>query len=556
MKKLFILPILFSTFALASCNLLMPSSGGRKKKTSSEEDTSITSTTDDPTSDTSIDPTTSGDSGSSGTGSTSVAPGPYVNSVTLNQKTASVKQGGTLNLTATVDGNVLSVTWKSSNTSLATVTPSGNNASVKIASNATVGQTVTITATSTADSTKSDSCTITILKSDGSYTILVYMCGADLESGYASNNQGLASSDLLEMLAVNDQPDNVNIVIETGGASQWSANPGVNANYLQRYHIRNKQLVFDNNQTKANMGLASTLQSFITWGVQTYPADTIGLIFWDHGGAVSGACFDENYPDDYGMGDGLLASEMKSAYQGAFNTLGINKLEWVGYDCCIMSYADLAAINSQYFNYMVSSQELESGYGWDYDAWLPTLFNNTSVSTETLLSTICDTFVAENGGTATDNDQCLSVLDLTKMSAFTTAFDTTFAGSLTSSDWSKLKSTYNSSLRFANISEYGTAYGYGLADMKDFLTRAKNSYSYNTSAALTALDSVTIHSAYGGYYSGTQPCGLNVFIPADSSSNTQILKDDYGANDTLFTNWRNFVIANGTFYESSGGWGW
>ena len=380
------------------------------------------------------------------------------------------------------------------------------------------------------------------------HTILVYMCGSDLESGYASQNKGLASSDLLEMLSVSNQPDDVNIVIETGGASKWSKNPGVSASYLQRYHIKGGKMVLDVNLTKANMGLSSTLRSFITWGLETYPAEKTGLVFWNHGGGPAGACFDENYSDD-----SLVASEMASAYKGAFATAGVDKLEWVGYDCCIMSYADLATVNSQYFNYMVSSQELESGYGWDYDAWLPTLFKNSSVDTPTLLTKICDTFVEENGGTSTNNDQCLSVLDLSKMSEFITSFDTTFAGSLTSSDWSKLKSTYTSSLRFANISDYGTAYGYGLCDMKDFLTKANSSYLYSTKSALTALESVVIHSSYGGYYKSTKPCGLNVFIPADSSSNAQVSKSEYGASDTLLTNWRNFVIANGTFY-SGGGW--
>ena len=518
----------------------MPSSGGRKKKT----------TTDDPTAVTSDSGITSGDtSGGSDTSDTSSTSEivPVVTLVTLNKHTASVIQGGTLDLTATVRGEnnpSLDVTWTASN-SYATV----SNGHVSISNNAPANQKVTVTATSVVTPTVSDSCEITILQTDGSYTILVYMCGADLESSYASQNQGLASSDLLEMLGTPNKPSNVNIVIETGGASKWSSNPGVDKNYLQRYHIANNQLVLDKNETKANMGLANTLKSFITWGCQTYPADKTGLIFWNHGGAVTGACFDENYSND-----GLLASEMAEAYQGAFNTLGVDKLEWVGYDCCIMAYADLAAINSQYFNYMVSSQELESGYGWDYDAWLPSLYSNTSISTPTLLSTICDTFVSENGGDSSNNDQCLSVLDLSKMASFTTAFDTTFAGSLTSSNWSNISSTYSSVLKFADLSDYHSGtYGYGMADMKAFLTKAQSSYSFNTGAALTALNQVTIHSAYGGYYGSTKPCGLNIFVPADDYY-AQVSEDDYGENDTLFTNWRNFVIANGTF--AGGGWGW
>ena len=224
------------------------------------------------------------------------------------------------------------------------------------------------------------------------------------------------------------------------------------------------------------------------------------------------------------------------------------KLDWIGYDCCIMSYADLASINSQYFNYMISSQELESGYGWDYDAWLPTLYANTSVATTTLLSKIADTFVAENGGTSTSNDQCLSVLDLSKMATFTSKFNT-FASGLKSSDWSTIRSYYTSSLRFANLSDYGTAYGYGLCDAKDFLSKANSKYS--TSELSNALAEVTVYSKYGGFYKNTKPCGLNLFVPGDSSGNAQVSKDEYGASDTLLTSWRSFVTANGTFYS---GW--
>ncbi len=550
MKKKLILPILLSVF-LASCTIATQN-GGKKKKTSSE-DPSISSTL--VTSGSSVS-SSSGASASSSS-STSVDPDlPVVTKVTLNTHSESVKQGASITLSATVTGKnnpAKTLTWETSNSNYATV----SNGVVSVKSTATVGQTVTITARSTVTTSVTDSCTITVLSSaaDESYTILIYMCGADLESSHTTDEyKGFASGDLREIASVaSSLPNNFNIVVETGGASKWASNPGIDKNYLQRRKLNSSgtwEVI--SNETKASMGLQSTLQSFLSWGLKTYPADHTGVIMWDHGGAASGCCFDENYSND-----GILPSEMDGAVKGALSAAGKSgqKLDWVGYDCCIMSYADLASINSQYFKYMVSSQELESGLGWDYDAWLPTLFGNTSISTETVLTKICTTFVSENGGSSSSNDQCLSVLNLQNFGAFQTAFES-FASGLTSTNWSKIKSSYTSSLRFANLDEYGDVlYGYGLADMKDFLTKAASN-GFNTSAASSALSSVLVHSSYGGFYSSTKPCGLNIFVPADDDGSPQISEDEYGASDTKFTNWRNFVIENGTFYSSGGGWDW
>ena len=44
----------------------------------------------------------------------------------------------------------------------------------------------------------------------------------------------------------------------------------------------------------SSMGEAETLADFLEWGVQTYPADKMGLILWNHGsGSINGVCFDE-----------------------------------------------------------------------------------------------------------------------------------------------------------------------------------------------------------------------------------------------------------------------
>lgn len=81
-----------------------------------------------------------------------------VESVTLNKQTASIEEGGTLNLTASVlpaDAADKSVTWQSDNPSVAAVDENGKVTGVKAGI-------ATITAASKADPTKSASCKVTV----------------------------------------------------------------------------------------------------------------------------------------------------------------------------------------------------------------------------------------------------------------------------------------------------------------------------------------------------------------------------------------------------------
>ena len=61
-------------------------------------------------------------------------------------------------------------------------------------------------------------------------TIMVYMCGTDLES-----RSGMGTSDLQEMLAA-DLGDKVNLIVYTGGCSKWQNNV-VSSSVNQIYQI-------------------------------------------------------------------------------------------------------------------------------------------------------------------------------------------------------------------------------------------------------------------------------------------------------------------------------
>ncbi|MGX8728597.1 MAG: clostripain-related cysteine peptidase, partial [Lachnospiraceae bacterium] len=119
-------------------------------------------------------------------------------------------------------------------------------------------------------------------------TILVYLCGTDLESKH-----GMASRDLQEMAAA-DLSDNINLIVYTGGCKKWKTD-GISNNVNQIYKVTKGQMtVLERDMGSAAMTLPSTLSSFIKYGKKNYPANRTMLIFWDHGGgSLSGYGYDE-----------------------------------------------------------------------------------------------------------------------------------------------------------------------------------------------------------------------------------------------------------------------
>ena len=267
------------------------------------------------------------------------------------------------------------VTWSSNNPSVASV-----DATTGVVTALRAG-TAVITTTSV-DGGFTNTVTITVLNQQlDDYTILLYMCGSDLESNNATATQGgQATRDITEILSVSC-PSNVNFVIQTGGSTKWSTKYNISATKLGRYHVNNKSLVTDAQLDQASMGDYQTFRDFLDWGMVTYPAKKYGVIMWDHGGAMEGCCQDDNFD-----GDTLLNSEVINAVWDARLLAGVSeKLEFIAYDVCLMQVQDIAEFNSYNFNYMIASQESEGGTGYDYDAWLPTLYNNAgSVNTVTL----------------------------------------------------------------------------------------------------------------------------------------------------------------------------
>lgn len=248
---------------------------------------------------------------------------------------------------------------------------------------------------------------------DGSWAVYWYLCGSDLET-----NGGFATIDLLEMMEV-QLPENVNVVIQTGGAAVWQ-NDLMDASKIQRWVYNSEGLQLVDEQESANMGDAQTLYDFLYFADANYPADKVAVTFWNHGGgSVSGAAFDEIH----GL-DSLDLAEMYQAFDAVWPADTTNPvLELVGFDTCLMATIDVAAVFQNFAKYLVASEEVEPGNGWLYSGWLAELAADPSMEGDDLGIAICNTYYDGCEAVGTQDQTTLSVTDLSKLTPLLEAYE-------------------------------------------------------------------------------------------------------------------------------------
>ena len=233
-------------------------------------------------------------------------------------------------------------------------------------------------------------------------TLMVYMCGTDLESKH-----GMATSDLREMEQAT-LSDNVNVIVYTGGCSGWK-HSGISSSYNQIFKVENGSLttLVKNDGNKA-MTDPDTLSGFIKYCKTNYPANRSALILWDHGGGtLSGFGYDEK----------ISAGSMTLSKINKALTDGGVKFDFVGYDACLMATLENALMLDAHADYLIASEETEPGVGWYYKNWLTELSKNTSMPTLDIGQKIVDDFVSTCARSCAGQKTTLSVIDLAELSA-------------------------------------------------------------------------------------------------------------------------------------------
>ncbi len=337
-------------------------------------------------------------------------------------------------------------------------------------------------------------------------TIMVYLCGTDLES-----KSGMATNDLNEMLQA-DISDKVNLIVYTGGCRAWKNNV-ISSSKNQIYQIKDgKFICLESDMGSGAMVDPATLTSFIKYGAKNFPADRMNLIFWDHGGgSITGYGYDE-----------------KNSSAGSMNLAGIDTAlsnagiyyDFIGFDTCLMATVENGLMLEKYADYMIASEETEPGVGWYYTNWLTKLSANTSMPTVEIGKNIIDDFVDVCNQKCRGQKTTLSIVDLAELKATVPDELTDFARStndlIKNDGYKKVANARRNTREFAQSSKIDQidlihfCENIGNSEGSDLANALEGAIKYNrTSASMTDAHGLAIYFPY--QKTGKVSNALNLF---------------------------------------------
>ncbi|RLG81477.1 MAG: hypothetical protein DRO09_01950, partial [Thermoprotei archaeon] len=335
------------------------------------------------------------------------------------------------------------------------------------------------------------------------WTFMVYLDAAN-------NLEGVGIEDFLEMSSVGSTTD-VAIIVLMDRISGYDTSYG-DWTDTRIFYVEQGDEPYDTTADESwgerNMGDPQTIVDFVTWCVANYPAEHYALILWDHGGGLSGVCWDEDNGDD-----NINLFELRNALETIYTDLGM-KLDILGFDACLMGMIEVAYQCRDYVDYIVFSQEYEPGDGWPYDDILDPLVNNPAMSPADFAVLIAQKYVESyNGGSqGTDTYATQSAINISALETVT---------------FRKLDRIIGELIRDYDI--YSTAISNAVSnaesfddpeekDLIHFLVLLKGEVSDPDLVNLIdeTVDAVNASIMYGGHLSGHPNAhGLSAFFPSD-----------------------------------------
>jgi len=356
------------------------------------------------------------------------------------------------------------------------------------------------------------------------WSLFVYLNGDN-------NLESDAFDDLQEMTAAGSTSDvHIVVLLDTDSA---------NGGRARKLYVTQGGYDELEDMGEIDMGDWETLADFGVWAVENYPARHYGLILWDHGDgwkgeAATSALTKAFSNDDHGTSDGISISngDYARALQAISGATG-DKLDFVGFDACLMGMWEVAEATAPYSHSFIASEELIPAWGWNYDEFLVPFVDSPETTATELGISIVDTYHDDDSDNST-----LAVTNLDTLPELRVAMSA-FADALRSdpSQYNKVE-TVRASTQDFNYGEY--------RDLWDFANRvatiggASPELVAASQALRTQLDISIVYSRAQNDYPGAH--GLSVYLPARGSH----MDPDYvgaGAVWSQSTTWDDFLTS-------------
>ena len=357
-------------------------------------------------------------------------------------------------------------------------------------------------------------------------TVMVYMIGSDLES-----KSGACSADLTEIRESGIDLEQNEVVIYTGGTTTWQ-NDTLTPDTNSIISLSGSGYVIEKDELNTSMGDSAVLSGFLDYCVENHPADRYALVLWDHGnGPLIGYGKDTLYGND-----SLDLEEMASAMQDSPFSAD-KKLEWVGFDACLMASAELACVWAPYADYLIASQEVEPAFGWNYSFLRDVGKSDISYLLGQITGTYYDTCIQyfEKKG-YTSRETTLSVTDLSHTDKLASALNGLFedAAKDVADNYDNLSSKR---VNTRSLGRASTGSEYDLVDLRDLCVQLSSDYPERSKEVIDIIDSMIVNNATNA----ENLCGLSLYYPFYNKSYYEFSWCDTYNSMNLFTGYLDYL---------------
>jgi len=418
------------------------------------------------------------------------------------------------------------------------------------------------------------------------WTFLVYMNGAnDLGAGGSGN---FDIQNVLQMEKVGSS-DNVNIVL------QWEVEIGFwnsSAHPLwtgtRRYYLTKNTGDFNGNiqspmiaqNSTVDTGDWESLQDFVHWGVQAFPAEHYCLIIWNHGSGwraqelsaskAASSASSRSVSFNYLTNADIDTSEIPKAID--ISNTDAKKWDIVSFDASLMQMLEVAyqmtspgsSVSSSYQapSYIQGSEESPPGAGLPYDTILQDLTSNPDLTPEAFADDFCTRTLSRYGSSSSTTQ---SVLKTSELPALLSAVDNLGLALMNAkSAWGTQIATARMNAEHYSVGEEAAS-DYWYVDYKDLLdftnrltqTTIGGTPFVNDTGVISAAQSLKTAAGNAIVFNknGTghpNSHGVSIWIPSPSAYSTVLNTQGAGRGPSpqpyttlqlpqQAPNWRNFL---------------
>ena len=398
------------------------------------------------------------------------------------------------------------------------------------------------------------------------WTIMVFMNGHNtLDYAIGTNFKQMASV---------GSTDKVNIVTQV---AKLGDNPAETAWHDKAFRFRvEKNMKMDVSNAvdvlgKTDMGNPDVLQKFMAWSAKNYPAKNYMLVIWGHGqgyrvmdlaltgmrtdltninfnefqksssiykalpqvntdsfqvlgdipkmSAFRSVSSDDVFKTKLYMNDVQNVVENLVSKDANFNG---DKLSIIGFDACLMAMVENAFAFRKSAQYMIASQELEPGNGWDYKSWLAQLVLKPEMSPSYLGTAIIDSYENSYGQNSATTLSETDLSQATELADSVSKLATTLMNTINKS-FSEIRTSRSACPEYAP-DPYGDGKNYfyhiDLGCFVDGLIKSSNTeISAKALEVRKILDKSIVHNYAGNERKSFGSNGLCIYFPKN--------KDDF-----------------------------